>query len=138
MKGFQVQRGLGAERLGRNPAAGRVAPWLRLSPPWVRQRKRAGQVQKQKGKEERKEKRRGRFRQERERVPPDLNGQKKRVGGPEEGKPVLIDLPPGADQFPKALCQVRQGEADDDREESGDVFRLARGAVSVCLGAVGS
>ena len=45
-----------------------------------------------------------------------------------------VDLPPGADQFPKALCQVRQGEAEDDREESGDVFRLARGAVSVCLG----
>ncbi|MCS3639210.1 hypothetical protein [Salinibacter ruber] len=28
MKGFQVQRGLGAERLGRNPATGRVAPSL--------------------------------------------------------------------------------------------------------------
>lgn len=43
-----------------------------------------------------------------------------------------VDLPPGADQFPKALCQVRQGEADDDRKKGGDVFRLAHGAVSVC------
>ncbi len=43
-----------------------------------------------------------------------------------------VGLPLGADQFPKALSQVRQCEAYDDRGEGGDVFRLAHGTVSVC------
>lgn len=99
----------------------------------VWKRKRAAQVQKEEIEEKQQKDRAGPtfdawVLQGVKSLPPNEDGHEKYERRPGKGKPIPPDRVTWADQFSEALGQVRQAEADDDRNEGDEILKLAHGS----------